>query len=100
MRILDRSLAEAATYRREVDEPIYNHMTGSRRDISNSALSNIDQHRVAEAHKAQLDKAPDRARTSFSFCLGRIEGMLAVSVSAGVGTSYHYDEGDNGMSSR
>jgi hypothetical protein len=27
MRILDRSLAKAATYRREVDEPTYNRMT-------------------------------------------------------------------------
>jgi hypothetical protein len=67
--------------------------------MSNSALSNIDHHRVAEAHRARFDKDPDRARTS-SFCLGRIGSMLAVYIAAGVGTSYYYDEGDDGMSSR
>jgi hypothetical protein len=60
----------------------------SQREISKSVPSNIDKHRVAEAHKARFDKDLDRARTSSSFCLGRIGSMLAVYVSAGVGTSY------------
>jgi hypothetical protein len=99
MRILDRSLAKAATYLRKVDEPTYNRMRCSHRDISKSALSNVDQHRAAEAHKAWFAKDPDRARTS-SFRLGGIGTMLAVSISAGAGTSYHNDEGDDGTSSQ
>jgi hypothetical protein len=97
MLILDRSLAKAATYLRKVDEPTYNRMRCSQRDISKSALSNVDQHRAAEAHKAWFAKDSDRARTSFR--LGGIGSMLAVSISAGAGTSYHYDEGDDGMRS-
>jgi hypothetical protein len=51
MRILDRSLAKAATYLRKVNEPTYNRMRCSHRDISKFALSNVDQRRAAEAHK-------------------------------------------------
>ncbi|KAF1937278.1 hypothetical protein EJ02DRAFT_437972 [Clathrospora elynae] len=75
MRILDRSLAKAATYLRKVDEPTYN--------------------RMRQAHKTWFAKDPDRARTS-SFRLGGIGSMMAVSISTGAGTSYHYDEGDDG----
>jgi hypothetical protein len=96
MRILDRSLAKAATYLRKFDEPTYNRMRRSHRDISKFTLSNVDQHRAAEAHKAWFAKDPDRARTS-SFRLGGIGSMMAVSISTGAGTSYHYDEGDDGM---
>jgi hypothetical protein len=42
MRILDRRLAKAATYLRKADEPTYNRMRYSHRDISKSALSNVD----------------------------------------------------------
>jgi hypothetical protein len=97
MRILDRSLAKAATYLRKVDEPTYNCLRCSHRDIFRFALSNVDQHRAAEAYKAWFAKDPDRARTSL-FRLGGIGSMLAVSISTGAGTSYHYDEGDEGMS--
>lgn len=98
MRILDRSLASAATYLRKVDEPTYNRMRCSHRDISKFTLSNVDQHRAAEAHKVWFAEDPDRARTS-SFRLGGIGSMLAVSISTGAGTGYHYDEGDDGISS-
>jgi hypothetical protein len=98
MRILDRSLTKATTCLRKVDEPTYNRMRRSHRDISKSVLSNVDQHRAAEIHKAWFAKDPDRARTS-SFRLGGIGTMLAVSISAGAGTSYRYNEGDDGMSS-
>jgi hypothetical protein len=96
MQTLDWSLTKAATYLRKVDEPTYNRMRCSHRDISKSALSNVDQHQAAEAHKAWFAKDPDRARTS-SFRLGSIGSMLAVSISTGAGTDCHYDEGDNGM---
>jgi hypothetical protein len=52
MRILDRSLAKAATYVRKVDEPTHNRIRCSHRDISKFALSNVDQHRATEVHKA------------------------------------------------
>ena len=98
MRILDRSLAKAAMYLRKIDEPTYNRIRCSHRDVSKPAPLNVDQHRAAEAHKAWFARDPDRARTS-SFRLGGIGSMLAVSIFAGAGTSYHYDEGDDGMSS-
>ena len=98
MRILDQSLAKAAMYFLKVDEQTYNRMRCSHRDISKFALSNVGQHRAAEAHKEWFAKDPDRDRTS-SFRLGGIGSMLAVFISAGAGTSYHYDEGDDGMSS-
>jgi hypothetical protein len=98
MRTLDRSLAKATMYLRKVDELTYNRMRGSHQDISKFAISNVDQHRAAEAHNAWFAKDPDRARTS-SFRLGGIGSMMAVSISTGAGTSYHYDEGDDGMSS-
>jgi hypothetical protein len=98
VRILDQSLAKATTYLRKLDEPTYNRMRYSHCDISKTALSNVDLHRAAEKHKAWFAKDPHRARTS-SFRLGGIGSMLAVSISAGAGTSYHYDEGDDGMRS-
>lgn len=94
--ILDQSLDKAAKYLRKVDEPTYNRMRSSHRDISKSALSNINQHRAAEVHKAWFAEDPDRACTS-SFRMGGLGSMLAVSISTGTGTSYHYDEGDDGM---
>jgi hypothetical protein len=72
----------------------YNPNTFKRFFIHEDAFQNnsgprryIDQHRVAEAHKARFDKGPDRARTSSSFCLGRIGSMLAVYIAAVVGTN-------------
>ncbi|KAF1830854.1 hypothetical protein BDW02DRAFT_81155 [Decorospora gaudefroyi] len=91
-------LTKVATYLRKVDEPTYNRMRCSHRDISEFSLSNVDQHRAAEAHKAWFAKDPDRASTS-SYHLAGIGSMMAVSISTGVGTGYHYDEGDGGMSS-
>jgi hypothetical protein len=38
----------------------------------------------------------DRANTS-TFRLGGIGSMLAVSISTGAGTAFHYDEGDDGV---
>jgi hypothetical protein len=96
--ILDQSLGKAATYLRKVDEPTYNRMRCSHRDISKFASSNVDQHRAAEAHKTWFARDPDRARTS-SFRLGGIGSMMAVSISTGAGTSYQYKEGDDSMSS-
>ncbi|RMZ66280.1 hypothetical protein GMOD_00005368 [Pyrenophora seminiperda CCB06] len=95
LRAIDQNLAEAAFYLRRLDEPTYNRMRSSHRDVLKSALSGIDQHRHADAHKAWFAKDPSRART-LSFRIGGIESVVGVSISTGEGTSYYYDEGDDG----
>lgn len=42
MRILDRSLAKAAAYLRKADEPTYDRMRCSHRDIFKFGLSKVD----------------------------------------------------------
>ncbi|KAF2633007.1 hypothetical protein BU25DRAFT_87477 [Macroventuria anomochaeta] len=95
IRILDQSLAKAAAYLRDVDEPTYNRMRCSHSDIFRLALSGVDRHRAAGAHRAWFAEDPDRVLTS-SYRLGGVGSMMAMSISTGAGTSYHYDEGDDG----
>jgi hypothetical protein len=50
--------------------------------------------RGGQEHDEWFDKDTRRARTS-AFRVGGIGSMLAVSISSGQGTNYHYDEGDD-----
>jgi hypothetical protein len=99
VRMLDRSLAKAAAYLRKVGGPIYNRMRCSHRDISKLTLSNAtsiepQRHTEQGSQRIQIVPAPRPSAWAVS------GSMMAVSISSGAVTSYHYDEGDDAMLSQ
>ncbi|KAF2702490.1 hypothetical protein K504DRAFT_466311, partial [Pleomassaria siparia CBS 279.74] len=72
--MLDQSLSRAASYLQKVDEPTYTRIRQSHQDITKAVLSSLCGHAGAE---------------------GGISSIIAVSISTGAGTSYHYNKGDD-----
>ncbi|KAF2024095.1 hypothetical protein EK21DRAFT_118108 [Setomelanomma holmii] len=94
---LDKTLKKSAALLRKVDEPAYNRMRQGHRDAARAAVAGATSgtHKFAVTQQAWLNKDSNRTGTS-SHRMGGIGSMLAVSISTGGGTGYHYDDGDDG----
>ncbi|KAF2818206.1 hypothetical protein CC86DRAFT_375941 [Ophiobolus disseminans] len=78
----------------EIDPCTAARMRVSHRPIAKAVMDNAGKQKAPKKHQGWLDADPDRART-YSFRMGGIGSMLAVSTSTGAGTGFHYDEGDD-----
>jgi hypothetical protein len=79
----------------DADPVVASRQRFSHQHISKSAMRNTDRLKSGAQHDKWLEKDPERARTS-SFRIGGIGSVLAVSISSGAGTGFHYDNGDDG----
>ncbi|KAF1934564.1 hypothetical protein EJ02DRAFT_429233 [Clathrospora elynae] len=95
---LDNIASKAMSYISQFDPPTAAWMKYSHWSIAKTTLANVNKlSKQAAAHKEWYEEHPDRAST-LAFQMGGLGTMLAVSISTGAGTGYHYDKDDNGKS--
>ncbi|KAF1940459.1 hypothetical protein EJ02DRAFT_228436 [Clathrospora elynae] len=92
---LDKIASKAMRYLSWFDLPTATRMKRIHRPIAKTTLAIDNLGKQVVAHKKWYEEHPDRASTS-AFRMGGLGTMLAVSISTGAGTGYHYDKDDNG----
>jgi hypothetical protein len=85
----------------ELDNATARRMKFAHQPIARAAVHMVEKMQPAWVPSAKkwYQEDPTRAKTK-SFRMGGIGSMLAVSISTGPGTAFHYDKGDDGMFSR
>jgi len=81
----------------DLDNPTARRMKFAHQPIARAAVNMVEKLQPGWVSSAKKRYEEDPTRTKTSFRMGGIGSMLAVSISTGDSTAFHYDEGDDGV---